>query len=80
MIYTFCYTYFPLFCEIMHSPKHNLFYKTLPQFKIKVAQQYFLVELTAVNELKFVIVLIGPVGISTGTVLTTSSFSLEKFH
>lgn len=33
-----------------------------------------------VNELKFVIVLIGPVGTSTGTVSTTSSFSLEKFH
>jgi len=79
MIYTFCYMCFPLSCEITHSLKQFVLRKSA-QVKIKVAQQYFLLQLTVVKELKFVIVLVGPVGIFTGTVLTTLSFSLEKFH
>jgi len=63
----------------LRTVQNNLFCRTLSQVKIKVAQQYFLLELTAVKELKFV-VLVGPVGIFKGTVLTASSFSLEKFH
>jgi hypothetical protein len=47
---------------------------------IKVAHQYLLVQLTKSMNWNLTSVLTDPTDISTWTVLTTSSFSLEKCH